>query len=291
MVHTRLISFFVCLFLRSARGDGAFGKGRSLVAPLWEFGATRSDSHISQKAPLPSSLLPHLGSVWRAPCEHERQKQWFREPQWVGRNPFLVEYENMDTACVQGYSDYQGRCSPQQLGSFVCVQRWLFWLIVYQSKAFPHIYFLKGQWESELRALCRAGAAHVYLQHQVPVAGLVLFSNWVGRLFLNRRENENNWHKNLFQNNNQGGKDVHRRGGIITDEEASNLRERSSQIWKMPGKSCLFPSSVSPHLWVRNAVIWGVAPYYKKVKHQADLIKSSLQETISISMPSFMQIH
>lgn len=30
---------------------------------------------------------------------------------------------------------------------------------------------------------------------------------------------------------------------------------------------------------------------YQKVKHQGDLIKSSLQETISISMPNFMQIH
>lgn len=87
----------------------------------------------------------------------------------------------------------------------------------------------------------------------------------------------------------------------MTDEEVSNLRDRSGKIWGMLGggkilgmlwgKSCLFTGSVYPHLWVRNAVICGVAPYYKKVKHQADLIKSSLQETISISMPSFMQIH
>lgn len=55
--------------------------------PSEKFGAVRSDSHSSQKA-LPSSMLPHLGSVWRAPCEHERQEWWLREPQRGVRNPF-----------------------------------------------------------------------------------------------------------------------------------------------------------------------------------------------------------
>lgn len=41
-------------------------------------------------------------------------------------------------------------------------------------------------------SLCHAVAAHVYLQQQLPVAGFVLFSSWVGILSLNRQENENN---------------------------------------------------------------------------------------------------
>lgn len=150
-------------------------------------------------------------------------------------------------------------------------------------------------------SLCHSVAAPVYLQQQLPVAGFVLFSNWVGISSLNRQENENNWLKipfkiiikeaRMFSGGKEQwlmerwamwGKEVTRFGECWRGEKISGM------LW---GKSCLFTGSVYPHLWVRNAVIWGVAPYYKKVKHQADLIKSSLQETISISMPSFMQIH
>jgi len=48
-------------------------------------------------------------------------------------------------------------------------------------------------------SLCHAGAAHVYLEHQVPVAGFVLFSSWVGILPLNSQEKENNQLKISFK--------------------------------------------------------------------------------------------
>lgn len=107
------------MFLGSASGAGTFGTGRSLVAPLWEFGAARSDSHISQKVP-PSSLLPHLGSVWRAPGEHERQKRWFREPQWVGRNPFLVELWKYRYCLCSGLFRLSREVQPAATG-LICV--------------------------------------------------------------------------------------------------------------------------------------------------------------------------
>lgn len=79
-------------------------------------------------------------------------------------------------------------------------------------------------------------------------------------------------------------------GRIVTDGHRRNPRGRSGCAWGLRGSpACV--QAVCPHLRLRNAVICRVAPHYKKVKHQAGLIKSSLQETISISMPSFMQIH
>lgn len=39
-------------------------------------------------------------------------------------------------------------------------------------------------------SLCHSVAAHVYLQQQLPVAGFVWFSSWVGILSLNRQENK-----------------------------------------------------------------------------------------------------